>query len=100
MKRFLSALRPAGVGVSFMLFFLLFSYAWQTMPVLSFLKPHPFYFMGIVLLLTIIGVFCIGYWGIKRFRSLSNEERKARILKSKKTIPFALLAAVVLIAIS
>jgi len=99
MKRFLSALQPLIVGVCFLLVFMLFSYAWQTMPVLSFLKPHPFYFAAIVILLTIIGVFGMGFWGVKRFRSLSKEERKARILKSKRTMPFALRAVAVFISV-
>jgi sensor histidine kinase YesM len=99
MKRFLSSLRPLSVGVCFMLFFILFSYIWQTAAPLSFMKPHPFYFVGIVLLLTIIGICGMGLWGIKRFRSLSKEEKKARISKSKRTMPFALLTLVVYIAI-
>ncbi len=98
MKRFLSALRPLGLGGAFLLFFLLFSYIWQTKPVSS-LKLQPFYFVGISLLLAIFGVVLSSRRDVKKLRSLSEKERKAFILKSKKKLPFALVALVVFLAI-
>ena len=95
MKRFLSVSRPLGIGVGFLLFFYLFSYTRQAQPVLFWIKLHHFYFVGIGLLLG-IGV---GLLVNKRSQCLSEQERKARTLKRKKTLPFILLAFIVFLVL-
>jgi len=104
MKRFLSALQPLFMGGGLLLFFILFANVWQTNSVSSFMRPHPFYFMGIVSLVVITAVVLFGLTNIKKLRSLPEKERKAFILKSKKTIRkkfrFTLMALVAFIAIT
>jgi sensor histidine kinase YesM len=103
MKRFFSVLQPLFMGGGFLLFFILFAHTWQTKPVLSFMRPHPIYFMGIVLLVAIIAIVLFGIKDLKKLRSLPEKERKAFILKSKKKVRkkfrFTLLALVSFIAI-
>ena len=103
MKKILSALQPLFMGGGFLLLFILFTYVWQTNPVLSFIRPHPLYFIGIVLLIVSIAVVLIGLRDIKKLRLLPEKERNAFILKSKKNVRkklrFTLLALAALIAV-
>ena len=99
MKRNLSALRPLGVGGSFLLFFILLSYTWQTKPVLSLIRLHRFYFLGIASLFVILLVIGFGIWENKRVRSLPEQERKALKLKRKRHQPFTFISSIVFIVI-
>jgi hypothetical protein len=98
MKRFLSALKPLGVGLCFLLFFILFSYTRQALPVLSFISLHHFYFVGIVVLLTITVAVLFSRGKAKKLRSCPEKERKAFNLRARKNLPFILLSFIAFLA--
>ena len=99
MKRFLSASKPMGVGLCFLLFFILFSYTRQAQPVLSFVSLHHFYFVGIVVLLTITVAVLYSRGKAKKLRSCPEKERKAFNLRAKKKLPFILLSLIAFLAL-
>ncbi len=99
MKRFLSALRPLGMGGGFIIIWFLFTYTWKIGPVASIMKLHPSYITVFSILFAILCMAGAVYWESKRVRSLPEQERKIFKLRAKKKLPFTLVALVVFFAI-